>query len=493
MLKEHHILFKKIMMFSDLCVISAAFFLGILLGNRTHSYSYEELSVYILLLPTLLIMWAVLFCYLGMYESFRTKQISEILLIITETTFLGVGFFGSFLFITKMSSISRLQIGYSFLLAASFMSIEKIVLIKYFHYQRKRGINTRNYLIVGTGKRAQNFINLINKHSEWGIRAIGLVDGTSRIPAVATYGHEYDGRQDRRNNSQTRTGTLYGHNILGTLDDIPAILHNNVVDEVLFVIPRLWLDKVSKIILYICDVEGIRVSVAADLFDHKLSKAKQSHLGTFPLISFDSTPDKIMQLFVKRVFDIFFSALVLVLISPIFLISAIVIKTTTTGPVFFSQQRCSLNGRRFTLYKFRTMVVNAESQLKELLTHNEMKGPAFKMKNDPRVTKVGKYLRKLSIDELPQFWNVLKGDMSLVGPRPPLPAEVDKYDPWQRRRLCMRPGITCTWQASGRNNITDFNEWMNLDLQYIDAWSIWLDFRILLKTIPVVLFGKGAK
>ncbi|MBM2832966.1 MAG: Undecaprenyl-phosphate galactose phosphotransferase [Candidatus Brocadiaceae bacterium] len=493
MLKQHHALFKRIMIVSDICIVSIAFFLGIFLGNDTLSYTSEEVGSYIVLLPTFFIMWGGLFYCLGMYESFRTKQISDILLVIIETTFLGIGFFGSFLFVTKISSISRLQIGYSFFLAALFISIEKIALIKYFHYQRKKGINVRNYLIVGTGKRAQNFINLINEHSEWGINVIGLVDDKSREHTGASYGIERSGPQNRRNGGQARTGTLCGRNILGTLDDIPAILHNNVVDEVLFVIPRSWLDRVSKIISYICDVEGIKVSLAADFFDHKLSKAKHSHLGTLPLITFDSTSDKVMQLLIKRLFDISFSTIVLILLLPVFLISAVVIKITTKGAVIFSQQRSGLNGRRFTLYKFRTMFVNAESQLKELLEHNEMKGPVFKMQNDPRVTNVGKYLRKFSIDELPQFWNVLKGDMSIVGPRPPIPAEVDKYDSWQRRRLCMRPGITCIWQVSGRNNIIDFNEWMNLDLQYIDDWSIWLDFRILLRTIPVVLFGKGAK
>ena len=145
------------------------------------------------------------------------------------------------------------------------------------------------------------------------------------------------------------------------------------------------------------------------------------------------------------------------------------------------------------LYKFRTMVENAEAKLHELLAYNEMEGPAFKMKNDPRITKAGKILRKFSIDELPQLWNVLKGDMSLVGPRPPIPSEVDKYEPWQRRRLSMRPGITCLWQVSGRNKIVDFDDWMRLDLEYIDNWSLWLDCKILFKTAPVVLFGIGAK
>ena len=471
MLKEHHVLYKRVMIFSDLCIVLATFFLGFLLKNNV-THFYDELDIYIVVVPTMLITWGILLYYFGMYDSFRIKHISDVLFIVIETTFVGIGFFGSFLFITKIHSISRLQIGYSFLLAALFISIEKIFLIKYFRYQRKKGINIRNFLIVGTGKRAQDFINLINKHAEWGIKAIGLIDDdTSRVSA----------------------GTMYGYKILGTIDDIPNIIHNHVVDEVLFVVPRSWLNKIEKVISYISEVEGIKVSVAIDLFEHHLSKAKYTYLDTLPLLTFDSAPSELMQLLIKRLLDLFFSIIAMLVISPVFLIAAIFIKVSSKGPVFFRQQRCSLNGRRFTLYKFRTMVADAETKLRELLEYNEMQGPVFKMKNDPRLTKVGKFLRKFSIDELPQFWNVFRGDMSLVGPRPPIPAEVAKYEPWQRRRLSMRPGITCLWQARGRNKINDFNEWMELDLEYIDNWSLWFDFKILLKTVPVVLFGIGAK
>ncbi|NUN24542.1 MAG: sugar transferase [Candidatus Jettenia caeni] len=179
--------------------------------------------------------------------------------------------------------------------------------------------------------------------------------------------------------------------------------------------------------------------------------------------------------------------------APVFAIAAIAVKATSTGRIFFQQQRCSRNGRKFMVYKFRTMVENAESMLKDLLAYNEMSGPVFKMENDPRLTNVGKFLRKYSIDELPQLWSVLKGDMSLIGPRPPVPEEVSQYEPWQRRRLSMRPGLTCLWQVYGRNKISDFNEWMRLDLNYIDNWSLWLDCKILLRTLPVVLFGIGAR
>jgi exopolysaccharide biosynthesis polyprenyl glycosylphosphotransferase len=183
----------------------------------------------------------------------------------------------------------------------------------------------------------------------------------------------------------------------------------------------------------------------------------------------------------------------LLVLSPIFAVTALLVKLTSEGPVFFVQKRVSMNGRIFNLFKFRTMIKDAEAKLAELQHLNEMKGPVFKLEKDPRITSVGAFLRKTSIDELPQLWNVLRGDMSLVGPRPPLPSEVEQYDDWQRRRISMRPGITCLWQIQGRNRITDFDDWARLDLKYIDNWSLWLDLKILLKTIPAVLFRVGSK
>jgi len=283
-----------------------------------------------------------------------------------------------------------------------------------------------------------------------------------------------------------------GHKVLGSFKDVPDIIHNNIVDEVVFVVPRLWLHKIEEI-MHFCEAEGLRVHVAVDYFDLKFSKAKQTDLNGFPLLTFESTPDKLWHLLIKRLFDLVFSGVALLILAPFFVIISIIIKATSEGPVFFRQKRCSLNGRTFTLYKFRTMVKDAEARLDELLRYNEMNGPVFKMENDPRLTRIGKFLRKTSIDELPQLWNVFKGDMSLVGPRPPIPKEVQQYDSWQRRRLSMRPGITCLWQVNGRNRIVDFDEWARLDLEYIDNWSLGLDFKILLKTIPAVLFTRGAK
>jgi exopolysaccharide biosynthesis polyprenyl glycosylphosphotransferase len=278
--------------------------------------------------------------------------------------------------------------------------------------------------------------------------------------------------------------------VLASLEDLPRLIRNRAVDEVVFVVPRSQLTGIENY-LYICETQGINATVAVDFFDLKISKLRQTELDGIPLITFDTTPAKERQLFLKRLIDVLVSGLGLIILSPLFLLIIIAIRSTSKGPALYIQKRVGLNGRKFVLYKFRSMYKGAHQRLSELADRNEMGGPIFKIKNDPRITPVGKILRKFSLDELPQLFNVLRGDMSLVGPRPPIPKEVRQYELWQRRRLSMRPGITCLWQVSGRNRI-GFDEWMNLDLEYIDNWSLLLDMRILLRTVPAVLFGVGA-
>ncbi len=486
MIKEQNKLFRKLVIFSDLCIVGGSFFIGYFLRDKIYdvypsiilSPELSPLSFYIGLLPILLLIWGGLLYYFGMYKSSCIRRVSESLLITFKTALLGFILFGSYIFILRMQEdVSRLVIGFTFVTAAFLIIIEKIALLYIFRILSKKDINFksvlftfRSILIIGTGKRAKHFIELINKNPDWGINVIGLVDMS---PAV-------------------KGEIINGHKVIGSFDDIPEIIHTNIVDEVVFIVPHSSLNEIEEM-MYFCESEGLTVNLAADLFEFKFAKTKQTDLHGFPLLTFESIPGKLGHLMLKRLFDFIFSGIALILLAPIFAIIAIIVKITSKGPVFFRQERSSLQGRKFMFYKFRTMVIDAESRLRDILSDNEMEGPVFKMTNDPRVTKVGKWLRKFSIDELPQLWNVVKGDMSLVGPRPPIPAEVDNYDNWQRRRLSMRPGITCLWQISGRSEITDFNEWMKLDLEYIDKWSLGLDFKIFLKTIPAVLFKTGAK
>jgi exopolysaccharide biosynthesis polyprenyl glycosylphosphotransferase len=374
------------------------------------------------------------------------------------------------LYVFKIQHISRIFIGLVFTFTTLGLLSEKIFYLSVLRYLRRKGYNYRNILIVGTGMRAKKFIQAIKMHSEWGLRIEGLID----------------------KDADMKGKTISGYEVLGIFEDIPRIVHNSVVDEVVFVVPRSWLTNIEELLTFL-EMEGIMIHLAVDYFQLSLAKAKQNDLNGFPLLTFDSTPDKIWNLMLKRAIDIAVSLVALIVLSPVMLIISVLVKVTSTGGVFFRQIRCGLNNRKFVLYKFRTMSIDAEKKLENLLVHNQMKGPVFKMDDDPRLTGVGKFLRKLSLDELPQLWNVLIGDMSLVGPRPPIPTEVDRYESWHRRRLSMRPGITCLWQVNGRNAITDFNQWTKLDLDYIDHWSLSLDFKIMLKTIPTVISGAGAK
>jgi exopolysaccharide biosynthesis polyprenyl glycosylphosphotransferase len=270
---------------------------------------------------------------------------------------------------------------------------------------------------------------------------------------------------------------------------LPKLLAERVVDEVIFAVDSSRLASLEEVFL-LCDEEGVRTRVAIDFFPHVNSDITLDRVGGAPLLTFSAAPLDDLRLVLKRVFDLVVSAAALVVLAPLIAFAALLIKLTSPGPVVFRQARCGLNGRRFTLYKFRSMVANAH-ELRMQLEHLSERQIAFKLSRDPRVTTVGRWLRKFSIDELPQLYNVLRGDMSIVGPRPPLPEEVDQYQRWQRRRLRMRPGLTCLWAVAGRDRI-DFNAWMRMDISYIENWSLKLDWSIILRTIPHVLAGRGA-
>jgi exopolysaccharide biosynthesis polyprenyl glycosylphosphotransferase len=274
-----------------------------------------------------------------------------------------------------------------------------------------------------------------------------------------------------------------------SLTALPQLIAGRVVDEVIFDVESNHLATLEEVFLA-CDEEGVRTRVAIDFFPHVNSDITLDRVGGAPLLTFSAAPLDDLRLVFKRLFDIAFSAVALIILSPLLLLVATLIKLTSPGDVIFRQARCGLNGRRFTLFKFRSMVDNAH-EMRAQLEHLNEREVAFKIAHDPRITPVGRWLRKFSIDEFPQFFNVLRGDMSIVGPRPPLPEEVDQYQRWQRRRLRMRPGLTCLWAVAGRDRI-DFNAWMRMDISYIENWSLQLDWSIILKTIPQVLAGRGA-
>lgn len=329
---------------------------------------------------------------------------------------------------------------------------------------RRRGFNYRRVVIVGTGAAALEIESSIQKHPGWGLHLLGFVTSNGDSGAATP--------------------------VLGSQQNLPKLSETTVIDQVIFATDHQEFEDLEDLALQLEEL-GIGVVFALNLFPRTRAKAHLADMGGTPVLTFTTGPTNQLHLFLKRMGDVAMSAIALVVLSPLLAIIALVVKATSKGPVFFNQERCGLNGRRFTLHKFRTMVADAESRRDEVSDLNEMDGPVFKAVSDPRITAAGRVLRKFSMDELPQLWNVLRGDMSLVGPRPPLPAEVTQYKPWQRRRLSMRPGLTCLWQISGRNRV-DFDRWMALDLEYIDSWSPRLDFEILMKTIPAVLSGRGA-
>jgi exopolysaccharide biosynthesis polyprenyl glycosylphosphotransferase len=277
------------------------------------------------------------------------------------------------------------------------------------------------------------------------------------------------------------------------IDKLVQLLHEHSVNGVIISSKHTYFEQVEAAI-HACELEGVEAWLVADFFKTQLSRTSFDDFCGRPVMVFRTTPEASWQSALKRPFDFIGSLLVLIPGSLLFVIIALLIKLTSRGPVLFRQKRAGLNGRPFTMYKFRTMVADAEERQQELSALNEMRGPVFKVTNDPRVTPIGRILRRMSIDELPQFFNVLRGEMSLVGPRPLPVDEVKRFDDFaHRRRLSVKPGLTCLWQISGRNNVNDFKDWVRLDLEYIDNWSMWLDLKIIWRTIPAVLGGIGAK
>jgi exopolysaccharide biosynthesis polyprenyl glycosylphosphotransferase len=332
-------------------------------------------------------------------------------------------------------------------------------------------------MIVGTGERAFRFAEALERSVEYGIRLRGFLRDHPAVSQPATH-------------SKAATApSIETRYPVKPIAELPALLRQHVIDEIIFAVESDRLTDLEEYFL-LCDEEGVRTRVAVDFFPHINSTVSLEKFGSTPLLTFSAAPYDEIRLLVKRSVDVVLAAAGLVVLSPIMLMIAAAIRLTSPGPAIFRQVRCGLNGRRFLFYKFRSMCENAED-LKAGLAHLSTRQTAFKIPHDPRLTPVGRFLRKFSIDEWPQLWNVLRGDMSLVGPRPAVPGEVDQYQRWQRRRLRMRPGLTCLWAICGRDSL-DFDTWMKMDMQYIDNWSLALDWKILVRTIPRVLTGRGA-
>jgi exopolysaccharide biosynthesis polyprenyl glycosylphosphotransferase len=356
----------------------------------------------------------------------------------------------------KLTALSRGVILLFAVLSLLALFAKEILVDAWLRAQARRGINTRAAILVGPPDKNAEFSRQFEAHPEWRLRVVATLDPSPS--ALAT---------------------------------LPALLHSQPIGCVVFNVPQTAFGEIEKAVLA-CEIEGVETWLVANFIKTAIARASIDEFHGTPILVFRSAPEFSWQLIAKRGMDIVGSMVGLLILGPLVMLPTVVaIRLLSPGPILFRQKRSGLYGRVFTMYKFRSMVDNAEMLKAELAAFNEMSGPVFKIKKDPRITPLGRFLRKTSIDELPQLWNVLKGEMSLVGPRPLPVREVEAFDPWHRRRLSMKPGLTCLWQISGRSQI-GFEQWIKLDLEYIDRWSLWLDLKILLRTLPVVVGGFGA-
>jgi exopolysaccharide biosynthesis polyprenyl glycosylphosphotransferase len=469
MLKEQAKLFNRITVLIDITVIVVSLLLAYHVRSAYSGY-LRPLVSYLWVLAFVVPAWCLLLNKYGLFSSIRKLTAFEVL-----TRVFNVHLFGGFIcaaaiyFFDKDMYSRGLYLGF---VAISFalMATEKLLLRLMLGYARRRGYNTRFLLIVGARDKAGRFKELVESHADWGLKIVGfvLVDKTNR-------GEHF-----------------LGYPILGELENLVDICKERPIDEVIFCVPKGFVVDAEA---YLGELEslGVTVRMVLDFYDMPMYRKEISYFHEdIPILTYHAKAFDAQQLFLKRMLDIVGALLGLLLLVVLYPFIAVAIKLDSPGPILFRQKRVGYNGRIFTCRKFRSMVASAEKQKQELADRNEMNGALFKIRDDPRVTRVGRFLRRTSLDEFPQFWNVLVGEMSLVGTRPPTRDEVEQYENWHRRRISIKPGLTGLWQVSGRSHINTFDDVVKLDLAYIDSWSLWLDLKVILKTIYVVLSRSGS-
>jgi exopolysaccharide biosynthesis polyprenyl glycosylphosphotransferase len=447
-----------------LVFLAASWFRNVLLDNDP-----ADLLSHVALLPFVLALWMFSLSFFGAYQSPRMTSPLQYAWAVTRGVAVGLAALLTILFLFKVQYVSRAVV--VTFAAADLLGLVGIRLgvVWYFHRSLRRGEHFRRVLIVGSGTRARRLAETLLQKSEWGIRIVGHLDP-----------------------DPTRIGDrVLDASVLGTVGDISSVLKGNVIDEVILAVPRAMIPDVGKI-AQACEEEGVKLCLMADVFDVHAVRTRLVALGPIPLLTLEPVAQEEWKLFVKRLMDLAIATLMVPLLLPTIGLIVLAIKLDSPGPVFFVQDRVGRRKRRFRMLKFRTMVQDADRRQADVEHLNEAKGPIFKIANDPRITRVGHFLRRSSLDELPQLLHVLTGEMSLVGPRPMSLRDVDLFDQGiQRKRFSVKPGLTCLWQVSGRSDLP-FSKWLELDLAYIERWSLGLDLKILVKTIPAVLSGRGA-
>ncbi len=451
------------MLVLDGCILTASLFLAYVIRDRyLGSGGLNPISEYVWLLALMLPIWLVLARANGLTQvsSYRTPQ--RMLFLTVKVQALGALVLLSALYLLRAVEVSRLLMQTFLAVSTGALVVERLAI----RYALRRRIKTaqmngQRMLVVGPNATAARLCEQVLHSPHWGAHIIGFIV----TPATTQTGLEYCGVP-----------------ILGGLQDVPQLLDSQVLDEVVVADSRLDPDVVQALVDH-CLTRGITYSTLVRMPSAERARHYAESLGGgLYSMALESTPPHSLQMAVKRAIDLAGALLGLILCGVAFVLIAPLVWIKSPGPIIFSQTRVGRNGRHFTLYKFRTMHVAADEQKQDLLAQNQMAGPLFKIRNDPRITGLGRFFRKIYLDELPQFWNVLKGDMSMVGTRPPTPDEVSQYSPRHRRRLSVRPGITGLWQCGGNGRVSNFEDIVRLDCDYIDRWSIWLDVKILLRT-----------
>lgn len=474
MIRERMSLIIKLYALIDFCVVAVSFAVAYVIRSWLPTIlpivPLMKLSEYRPLLLFILPIWMGLLYLNKIYTSQRGKTYQPVIRTIAKTNLEGVCLLSLVFFVLKLHMFNRSLVFLFMMVCILLLTAEKIVLFRCLQYVRKRGRNIKRVLIIGTDPKVQTLVKRINQQPETGFVIAGFLSEQQ----------EEVGRNE------------YGYKVLGTCEDLYRILHEEIIDEVICALPMFDLYRI-KPSLEVCELLGINCRIVIDNYNYT-SKFKlfMDNILDIPLISFSyRETQQFLTLAIKRAMDITISAGLLLFLSPVLFVIGMLIKKQSPGPAIFKQVRNGLNGRRFVMYKFRTMIEGAEALRKQLLNRNEVSGPIFKIENDPRITKIGKYLRQTSLDELPQLWNVLKGEMSLVGPRPLPLVESAQITGRERRRLSMKPGITGLWQCNGRSR-NQYEDLICYDLEYVDNWSLLLDFKLLIKTIPIVIRCIGA-
>jgi exopolysaccharide biosynthesis polyprenyl glycosylphosphotransferase len=468
MLRRHAAELRALLMLVDgLMAVGLVIVASVIRFGGQWSIHWQELDLVIdplVLTIGYAVIWVGVLTLNGLYRPRARWTIRSEAVDLLRATAMMAAILLAVLFWIRIPDVSRLFLLLLFPAQWLVALVTRVALRLSFQRLRERGYNRRFMLIVGSGARGQAFARKVESHRELGLEVMGFLDEDASIELPARW---------RR---------------LGSLEDVEHLLRTLVVDEVAVCLPFSMWDKVDAI-TRICEDHGKIVRVPMDVLDRAFASGRVEELDGTPVYSLVSGPDRVLGLALKRLIDLAIAAVGLIILSPILAIIAIAIVLMDGHPILFTQVRVGLHGRAFTVYKFRTMTPDAEERFAEVAHLGEGRGPAFKMARDPRMTRSGFFLRRTSLDELPQLWNVLRGEMSLVGPRPAPPREVETYDMWLRRRLSMKPGITGLWQVTARSS-NDFDRRAELDLDYIDRWSFWLDLKILLRTIPAAFEGR---